>query len=510
MLDSGIPPITIGAMTSFDPRTGEAVADVPLLGPVAVGRVVRHARAAQPRWAACGFGERKRAMLEWKRFLVRRCGELAELISAETGKPTDDALIEVMNSVEHLDWAARHAARVLGRRFVDPGPMGRRHRASVAFVPYGVVGVIGPADHPLYTPIGSIAYALAAGNAVVFKPSELAPAVGLWLAESWRQVVADHQVLYAVTGDARTGMALLRAGVDKISFTGSPAAARTVAAVCAESLTPLVVTGGGKDAMLVHADAELTEAADAAVYGAMANGGQTPGAVARAFVAEPVYDRFVELVAAKARALRTGGDGDASYGPMTEDTAVDTVRRHVRDALDHGGRAVVGGMHSFREPFIEPIVLVDVPDDSAAVTEHTHGPVLIVSKVRDADDAVDRLNASSVGTAVAVFTRSVSAAVALAQRLRTGAVTINSVFGYDAMPAVPLGGVGPSGYGRLHGAAGLREFSRTQAILRRRGRPWLDLNRIDRKPAHMRLARALFLRRHLGRGGPSFAWRKRE
>lgn len=483
-------------LTSFDPRTGEVVASFAVATSSTIARLVRESRAAQRWWGGLSFADRRRMLLSWKRYLASKVTDLAELISAETGKPSDDALIEVMHAIEHLDWAARNAGRVLGRRTLHTGPMGRANRASVGYLPYGVVGVIGPSNYPLYTPMGSIAYAMAAGNAVVFKPSELTPAVGVWLAESWRQIDREHPVLHTVAGDHRTGVALVKAGVDKVSFAGSPGAARRVLALCAESMTPVVIEGGGKDAMLVRADAKLDAAAEAAVYGAMLNAGQTAAAVERVYVAESVYEPFLELVIAKAATLRAGGDGGASYGPMTRENTVDVVRRHVRDALERGGRAVVGGLHSFREPFIEPIVLVDVPEDSIAVTEETYGPVLVVNKIRSVEEAVQKINATGFGMAVSIFTADIDGARDLADTLRVGAVTVNSVFGFAGAPAVPIGGVGESGYGRLHGDDGLREFARTQAVVRKRARPWLDLYRMDRKPRHVRLAKALFLRRH--------------
>lgn len=483
-------------LTSFDPRTGEVVAEVSLLDTHAVGTAVRQARVAQEWWGALGFAERKRWLLVWKKSIARRITELAELICAETGKPADDALIEVMYAVEQLDWAARHAGSVLHRRAVDSGPMGRCHKASVSYLPYGVVGVIGPSNYPLYTPMGSIAYAMAAGNAVVLKPSELTPAVGLWLAESWRQVFPNQPVLQTVTGDAATGTALLRAGVDKVSFAGSPGTARKVLSVCAERLTPVLIEGGGKDAMLVHADADLEKAADAAVYGAMLNAGQTAAAIERVYVAEDVYQPFLELVIAKAKSLRAGGDENASYGPMTREVTVDVVRRHVSDALERGGRAVVGGLDSFREPFIEPIVLVDVPEDSIAVTEETYGPVLVVNRIATVSEAVEKINATGFGLAVSVFTNSTAGAREITDRLRVGAVTVNSVFGYAAMPGVPIGGVGESGYGRVHGDDGLREFARPLAVVRKQHSALLDLMRLNRKPRHVRIAKALFMSRH--------------
>ena len=187
--------------------------------------------------------------------------------------------------------------------------------------------------------MGSIAYALAAGNTVVFKPSELTPGVGTWLADSVREVVPDHDLLQVVTGYGETGAALCRAGVDKISFTGSTATGKRVMASCAESLTPVGIEAGGKDALLVDEDADLDAAADAAAWGAFANAGQTCAGVERVYVHERAHDRFVELLAERARAVHAGTDGDAKIGSMTMPGQLDVARRHVTDALARGGRA---------------------------------------------------------------------------------------------------------------------------------------------------------------------------
>jgi acyl-CoA reductase-like NAD-dependent aldehyde dehydrogenase len=410
-----------------------------------VRAAVERARAAATWWGSLEPGERRDHLLAWKRALARGADELAALIRRETGKPVQDAGLEVMLAVEHLDWAARHAHRVLRPRRVRSGVLAANHRATLEYQPLGVIGVIGPWNYPVYTPLGSVSYALAAGNAVVLKPSEHTPGVGRWLADRWAELLPDRPVLQVVVGRGETGAALCRAGVDKIAFTGSTATAKVVMAACAESLTPLVVEAGGKDALIVAADADVEAAADAAVFGGLGNAGQTCAGVERVYVVEAVAERFVRAVRERAAALRPGTDDGAHYGPMTTPGQVEVVARHVADALARGGRAVVGGPESVRPPFVEPVVLADVPEDSTAVTEETFGPTLVVNRVADADEAVRRTNATALGLAASVFGRDRRAAADVARRLRVGAVSVNAVLGFAAVPALPFGGVRDSG-----------------------------------------------------------------
>lgn len=485
-------------LQSRSPITGEALAAYPVAGAAELGEAVSAARQAAAWWAGRTPAERRQILLRWKRELVTGSGDLAATIRAETGKPTGGALLEIMLAVEHLDWAARRAQRVLRRRKVASGLLAANQLGLLEYVPFGVVGVIGPWNYPVYTPLGSISYALAAGNAVVFKPSEYAPGVGRWLAEAWTRA-CPQPVLQTVIGDGSTGAALVRSDVDKVAFTGSAATARKVLAACAERLTPVVIEGGGKDALIVAADADVDAAATAAVFGGFGNAGQTCAGVERVYAVAAVYDRFLAAVKAKTSQVRAGAEEDAAYGPMTMPGQVDVVRRHVADALERGGVAVVGGPDSIRPPFVDPIVLTGVAEDSAAMTEETFGPVLIVNRVRDLDEAVQRANESRYGLSASIFTGDKARGLALARRLRTGAASVNSVLGFAAIPSLPFGGVGDSGFGRIHGADGLREFSRAKAVTWQRYRAPLDLMRFDAKPGAVRTALRLFRLRH-GRG----------
>ncbi|HZE02109.1 MAG TPA: aldehyde dehydrogenase family protein [Pseudonocardiaceae bacterium] len=458
---------------SKDPRTGEVVGYHQVDDEAAVREAVVRAREAAAWWGGLGFVQRRRRLLAWRSALTRRIDELAALITAETGKPRDDARLECVLVVAHLNWAARHAEKVLRRTRVASGLLMLHEASTVEYQPYGVIGVIGPWNYPAHTPMGSISYALAAGNAVVFKPSELTPGVGCALADSLARVVPEYPVLQVVTGFGETGAALCRSGVDKLAFTGSAATAKTVMATCAETLTPVVLECGGKDALLVDSDADLAAAANAAVWGAMANAGQTCAGVERVYVVDEVAQEFTGRVVAQTRRLRTGGEPSADLGPITRPDQVEVIRDHLADALARGGTALVGGPESVRAPYVEPVVLADVPDNSTAVTDETFGPTVTLHRVANLDDAVARVNAGRYGLGAAVF--SGRRGTEIAGRLRCGMVAVNSVISYAGVPALPFGGVGDSGFGRVHGADGLREFARVKAVTRRRFRPPVEV-----------------------------------
>ena len=349
-------------LETVNPATGEVLATFPVHGRREVDAAVAAAREAASWWAGLGWSGRRIRLLAWKSHLVRYMGRLAQLMHEETGKPLDDAKLEIITAVLHIDWAARHARRVLRARRVRSGLAAINQASTLEYQPLGVVGVIGPWNYPVFTPIGSIAYALAAGNAVVFKPSELTPATGEWLVRSFGEALgvfgSAQPVLQLITGGGSTGEALARSGVGKIAFTGSAATARKVMAAAADTLTPVLAECGGKDALLVGADADLDAAADAAAWGAMANAGQTCVGIERVYVADAVYHSFLERLTQKVADLRPGADFEASYGPMTLPSQTEVVAKHVADALARGGRAVVGGPDGVSPPYVRPIVLV--------------------------------------------------------------------------------------------------------------------------------------------------------
>jgi acyl-CoA reductase-like NAD-dependent aldehyde dehydrogenase len=224
----------------------------------------------------------------------------------------------------------------------------------------------------------------------------------------------------------------------------------------------------------------------------MTNAGQTCIGVERVYAHEKVYDALVAEIRERAGRLVAGGDPGADVGPITLPRQVDVIREPVREALERGARAVVGGLESVGERVVQPIVLVDVPEDARAMTDETFGPVLAVTKVASMEEAVRRANATSYGLGSAVFSR--RRGTELARMLRTGMTSVNNVAGFAGIPGLPFGGVGDSGFGRIHGADGLREFSYAKAIATQRFRPPIAMASVDRSEAEVdRFARIVRL-----------------
>ncbi|MGE5829026.1 MAG: aldehyde dehydrogenase family protein, partial [Micromonosporaceae bacterium] len=470
---------------STNPVTGAEVGRFPVADAAAVAATVARARDAGEWWRELGFDGRRERLLRWRAVLARRLLELAEIMHAESGKPIGDAVVEAVGAIDHIAWAARNAKRVLRPRRVPSSLLVLEFSARLEYQPLGVIGVIGPWNYPILTPVGSLAYALAAGNAAVFKPSEYTPALASWYVERFAEVVPEKPVVQAIFGDGPTGALLVRSGVDKVAFTGSTATGRKIMAACAENLTPVLMECGGKDAMIVDTDADLDAAASACVWGGMTNAGQTCIGIERVYVAAPVYDAFLAKVVDRAGRLQVGADRQSDIGPITMPGQIDVIRHHIDDAIARGGRAVLGGPEAVRPPYVHPTVLVDVPEDSAAVREETFGPTLTVTRVTDADAGVDLANAASYGLGGSIFGK--ARALRLARRMRSGMVAINGTLTFAGLPSLPFGGVGDSGFGRIHGDDGLREFTRPKAIAKRRMRSVVPSLSFDRKPRHIRL-----------------------
>ena len=452
------PPPRTEILKSIAPATGEVIGEVPVCSAADVQAAVARARVASVSWGALSYAEREEELVRWRRALAEAADELADLISRENGKPPLDGMVEVFMALSHLDHAAHRAAKALRPEKVSTGLLAN-FRATVTYHPLGVVGVIGPWNYPIFTPLGSIAYALAAGNAVVFKPSELTPLVGVKLVELAQRSLSIPNVLQVVTGAGPTGAALCKAGVDKLAFTGSTATGKRVMAACSETLTPVLMELGGKDPMIVAEDADVDAAAEAAVFGALTNTGQACISIERIYVAESIYDRFVDKVVAEVGKVKVGGD-DGHLGAMTSPQQVGIVKDHLEDAVRRGARALTGGAEAISGNFIQPTVLVDVTDDMKVMKDETFGPVIPIIKVRSTDEAVRRANESSFGLGSAVFGKH---ARAIADRIRAGMTSVNSVMAFSAITALPFGGVGESGFGRIHGDHGIREFTRTKA-----------------------------------------------
>lgn len=489
----GTPYVKGDQLVSTSPFSGGEVGRFQVAGEPGVARALAAARPAGRWWHDLGFHGRRVRIRRFVALLARQAREIADLIHAETGKPAVDALLEIFAAAEHTAAAARNARRVLGPRRVPANPTQPEFAARLEYRPYGVVGVIGPWNYPVFTPLGSIGCALAAGNAVIFKPSEYSPAVGERIGSIFATAVPEAPVLQVIHGDGQTGAALCRSGVDKIAFTGSTATAKAVMAACADTLTPVVLECGGKDAAIVAADADLASAAASCVWGGMSNAGQTCVGIERIYVVDAVATEFVSLLVERARRLTVGPAPDADIGPITMPSQIAVIKRHIEDAIARGARAVIGGAEAVDPPFVRPTILVDVPDDALAMREETFGPTLAVRRTADVAEALRLANAGAYGLGAAVFSRASGAEIA--ELTRCGMTAVNSALSFTGVPSLPFGGVGASGFGRVHGDDGLREFAWAKSIARRRFRSPLPMLTFDRGPkAAERLERLLLLR----------------
>ncbi len=451
---------------SFNPASGEIIGRYPIFTAKEVATVVTRAHEASKGWIELGFSGRKKVLLAWSRYIINNIEQIAQLISWETGKPLSDSRLEIANAVNHIGWAARHAEEIMRTSHRAPGALMANMSATVERSPLGVVGVIGPWNYPIFTPIGSIAYALAAGNTVVFKPSEYTPGVGMWMDESFNTVAPFAGIFTTITGLAETGNALCTSAINKLSFTGSTRTAKLVAAACATQMTPVVLECGGKDPVIVASDANIDRAVDATIWSAMANAGQSCIGAERVYVDESVADIFIEKAIALASTLKAGAPGEGNYGASTMPSQIGVISSHIKAAIKDGGKFAYGSMKSIQEPFVQPVILVDVPESSAAVREETFGPIIIINRVKSMKEAIALSNNSRYGLGANIWSKRQGKKIA--SQLQCGMVAINSTFSFAAISSVPFGGVKESGYGRIHGPEGLLEYTYARTVVRTR------------------------------------------
>ena len=465
-------------IVAIDPSTGEEIGRVPLLNSADVNAAVKRARQAQVAWSKLSFRARAQFILKTREIVLAQVDEIASLIARETGKPPAEAIaMEVTPTLDLMQFFARSAERMLKRQKIAIGQFQLMGRSSYLFYkPVGVVGIISPWNFPWATPLDEVVMALMAGNAVVLKPSELTPFTALKIGEVFKQAKLPEGLVEIVTGDGSTGAALVEAGVDKVMFTGSVATGKRVAAAAAKRLTPVVLELGGKDAMIVLEDANLPNAARAAVWGGFANAGQACASIERLYVHESIAKHFTDLVVEETRKLKIGlpTDDEVDLGSMTNERQLRIVESHVEDAVEQGARIETGGrrVENTGGWFYEPTVITNVDHSMGVMRDETFGPVLPIMTFKTDDEAVRLANDSIYGLTAAVFTSNITRGRRLAEKIEAGTVMINEVVYTHAIAQTPWGGVKQSGYGRTHGRLGLLELVTPQHIHTNRI-PWL-------------------------------------
>ncbi|CAN5147778.1 hypothetical protein BH24ACT23_BH24ACT23_03800 [soil metagenome] len=459
-----------GGIPVKNPATGETLASVPELGADAVEAMVATAREAQPGWWDAGFEARAQVLLDARKWMVANAERVVGTICAETGRPPDETqFAEFGYGLSALEFWAKRAPEYLADEEVQSAsPFVRGRRLVVRYEPVGVVGVIGPWNYPLNNSFGDCIPALAAGNSVILKPSEFTPLTSLLMAEMLADCGLPAGVFQVATGRGETGAALVE-GVNYVMFTGSVQTGKRVMAQAAESLTPVSLELGGKDPMIVLADADLERAANAAISYGLNNSGQVCISVERIYAEDPIHDELLDRITQKVESLRQGppgAPGTVDVGAMIFPPQLDTVEKHVADAVEKGARIVIGGKRGEGPgQFFEPTVLADVDHTMLCMTEETFGPTLPIMRVTDADEAVALANDGPYGLQASVWTKDESRGEEIARRLESGVACVNDAqVNYGALE-LPMGGWKESGLGSRHGKDGIRKYTRRQSLM---------------------------------------------
>jgi acyl-CoA reductase-like NAD-dependent aldehyde dehydrogenase len=452
----------------LNPANGSVVSSIEVDTPETIAATVARVRANQAEWEAMGIEGRYHWLGRLRDWILDNVEEISDTVQAETGKVRGDIAAELFYVTDLINFYGTNAAKFIGDEDVRPhSPLIASKKLTIRYRPHPVVGVISPWNFPLAMGLGDAVPALQAGAAVVVKPSEFTPLSLVQIIGAWKREIGAPDIFDSVLGTGDAGSSLID-HVDCVQFTGSDRTGRKVMARAAESLTPVSLELGGKDPMIVLADADVDRAANAAAWGGMYNSGQVCLSVERIYVEEPVYDEFVAKLTKRVARLRQGTDGrkpEKDVGAMTSPNQSTIVEEQVNDALANGARALTGGKKaSGPGDYFEPTVLVDVDHSMKVMRDETFGPVVGVMKVRDSEQAVELANDSRYGLAASVFGEK-DRAEKLARRIEAGSVNVNDVITNMLAMGVPMGGWKQSGIGFRHGDYGIKKYCRPESIV---------------------------------------------
>lgn len=444
-------------LESFSPLDGQRIGAVATVEPQSVQSVVDDVAGVQPFWAQLPLGDRARYMRRAAQAVIDELDDLARLLAREQGKPLSECYImELLPTIDSLRWLAESGPGLLENERIPLPVFMKQKQARFTFEPLGVVGVIAPWNYPWSIPFGEVAIALLAGNGVVLKPASLTPLIGQRIQAVFERAGVPEGLVRTVHGGGAVGQALVESSAAKIFFTGSVEVGRQVGEECARRMKGSVLELGGKDAMIVCADANLPNAVSGCLWGGFANAGQTCSGIERVYVVEELAERFVAGVLDGATRLRVGNplDPRTEIGPMVSPEQLALVEELVDDAVASGATLHCGGAE---RPYFRPAVLTGVTHEMRIMREEIFGPVVPIVTVGSEDEAIALANDSEFGLGASVWTRDRAKGERIAARLQSGMVWINDhMFSHGAC-SCSWGGVKQSGLGRSHSKFGLWE-----------------------------------------------------
>ena len=451
-----------------DVMTGEILGQVPRCSPADVAAAARRARAAQPAWAARSVAERAAVLLRFHDLVLQRQDEVLDLIQLENGKARRHAFEEIMD----VAMVSRYYART-AQKYLRPA---KRHGAQLALTqvwelhqPKGLIGIISPWNYPLTLGISDAIPALVAGNAVLTKPDQKTPYSALWAARLLEEAGLPAEVMQVVTGSGtELGSSIIEES-DFLMFTGSTAVGRTVAAQAAERLIDCSMELGGKNALLILADADLDKAVDGAIRACFSNTGQLCISIERIYVPTTLWDEFSSRFTNATRAMKLSAalNYSADMGSMSSAKQLATITHHVEDAVSKGATVLTGGRPrpDLGPFFYEPTILTDVNEGMVVFADETFGPLVSLYRVESEAEAIEKANNSRYGLNASVWTSNPTRGRRVAAQLQAGTVNVNDAYAatWGSVDA-PMGGMKDSGMGRRHGEHGILKYTESQTI----------------------------------------------
>ncbi|WP_310358217.1 aldehyde dehydrogenase family protein [Neobacillus drentensis] len=485
-------------LTVIAPATGKQIGEIAETPIGKVDSFYQRGKGAFQQWSNLTFSDRASYLLRLKEIIVEQMEEIAKIIAEDSGKVVTEALVaDIMPTLDAIDHIVKHGKKHLRRQKVRTPLLLIGKKSFIEYMPRGVVLIISPWNYPMQLAMVPMISALAAGNTVILKPSEVTPLVGKCIEELFEKAGLPEGVVQVAHGGKEVGAAFTNGKPDYIFFTGSVRTGKIIQQVAAQDLIPTTLELGGKDPMIVFADAHLERAAKGAAWAAFTNSGQVCMSAERLYVEKTIFPQFLALLKKEIKNLKQGNDQNADVGSMTFPAQLQIVKEQLEDALSKGARLETGlpperwanGM------YIPLTVVTNVNHQMKIIQEESFGPLLPVLPFDNEEEAIGLANDTVYGLNASVWTNDKEKARRVASKLVSGAVVINDAIISIANHGLPFGGTKHSGIGRYHGDAGLRIFCHEKAIVEDNGRKKSEIHWYpysDKFPLFLQLFKSYF------------------